>query len=90
MQVRHILSDKGGEVIGIGRDATLAEAARAFSRYSDIRILVSADVENQTVTGLFVANDPVGFAKAAALSLGLRTEIDNRGIRLDKPDMASP
>jgi len=69
---------------------TLAEAARAFSRYSDIRILVSADVENQTVTGLFVANDPVGFAKAAALSLGLRTEIDNRGIRLDKPDMANP
>jgi transmembrane sensor len=69
---------------------TLAEAARAFSRYSDIRILVSADVEKQTVTGLFVANDPVGFAKAAALSLGLRTEIDNRGIRLDKPDVTNP
>jgi transmembrane sensor len=51
---------------------------------------VSADVENQTVTGLFVANDPVGFAKAAALSLGLRTEIDNRGIRLDKPDVTNP
>lgn len=69
---------------------TLAEAARAFSRYSDIRILVSSDVENQTITGLFVTNDPIGFARAAALSLGLRTEIDTHGIRLDKSDLANP
>lgn len=69
---------------------TLAEAARAFSRYSDIHIVVSADVEDQTVTGLFITNDPVGFAKAAALSLGLRTEIDNREIRLSKIRGADP
>ena len=31
MQVRHILSDKGGNVIGISRDATLAEAVRLLS-----------------------------------------------------------
>ena len=67
---------------------TLAQAARAFSRYSDIRILVSADVENQTVTGLYVTNDPVGFAKAAALSLGLRAEIERHEIRLSKAEGA--
>jgi transmembrane sensor len=65
---------------------TLAQAARAFSRYSDIRILVSADVESQTVTGLYVTNDPVGFAKAAALSLGLRTQIERHEIRLSKAE----
>jgi CBS domain-containing protein len=31
MQVRHILSDKGGAVIGISRDATLAEAVRLLA-----------------------------------------------------------
>jgi len=31
MQVRHILGDKGGTVIGIGREATLAEAARLLA-----------------------------------------------------------
>jgi transmembrane sensor len=67
---------------------TLAQAARAFSRYSDIRILVSADVENQTVTGLYVTNDPVGFAKAAALSLGLRAEIERHEIRLSRAEGA--
>jgi transmembrane sensor len=64
---------------------TLADAAREFSRYSDIRILVAPGAENQTITGLYVANDPVGFAKAAALSLGLRAEIRNRDILLSRP-----
>jgi len=31
MQVRHILGDKGGNVIGIAPDATLAEAARLLA-----------------------------------------------------------
>jgi transmembrane sensor len=65
---------------------TLAEAAREFARYSSIRILMSANVEDQTVTGLFVANDPVGFAKAAALSLGLKAQIVNRDVVLGRPE----
>ena len=32
MQVRHILHEKGGEVIGITGDATLSEAARLLAR----------------------------------------------------------
>jgi len=32
MQVRHILREKGGEVIGITGDATLSEAARLLAR----------------------------------------------------------
>ena len=63
---------------------SLAEAAREFARYSDIRIIISADVEGQTITGLFVANDPVGFAKAAALSLGLKAEIINRDVVISR------
>jgi CBS domain-containing protein len=31
MQVRHILKDKGGSVIGIGQEATLSEAARLLA-----------------------------------------------------------
>jgi len=63
---------------------TLADAAHEFARYSEIRILVAPDVESQTVTGLFVANDPVGFAKAAALSLGLKAQISNRDISISR------
>ncbi len=57
---------------------TLADAAREFARYSDIRIAVDPDVADQTITGLFVSNDPVGFARAAAASLGLHAEIANQ------------
>ena len=31
MQVRHILTDKGGNVVGIGKDAMLADAARLLN-----------------------------------------------------------
>lgn len=46
---------------------TLAQAAQAFARYSDIRILVEdPDLAAEPITGLFAANDPVGFSTAAA------------------------
>jgi transmembrane sensor len=63
---------------------TLANAAREFERYSDIQIRVPPDLENQTITGLFVSNDPVGFARAAAISLNLQVEVVNREVRLSR------
>ena len=57
-------------------DIPLAHAAREFSRYSNTRIVVDDPaVAKRTVTGLFIANDPVGFAKAAATSLDLKAEL---------------
>lgn len=51
---------------------TLGQAASEFARYSDRRIVVDDPaVAGLKVTGLFSATDPDGFAKAAALSLGL-------------------
>jgi transmembrane sensor len=65
-------------------DETLAEAAREFGRYSDIQIRVAPDLEGQTVTGLFVSTDPVGFARAAALSLNLRVDVRNREVTISR------
>jgi transmembrane sensor len=63
---------------------TLADAAREFGRYSDIQIRVTPDLEGQTVTGLFVSTDPVGFARAAALSLNLRVDVQNRAVTISR------
>jgi transmembrane sensor len=63
---------------------TLADAAREFGRYSDIQIRVAQDLEGQTVTGLFVSTDPVGFARAAALSLNLRVDVGNHEVTISR------
>jgi len=63
---------------------TLSDAAQEFSRYSEIRLQVSQEIENQTVTGFFVSSDPVGFARAAALSLKLHAEIGDHEIKLSR------
>jgi transmembrane sensor len=62
---------------------TLAEAAKAFSRYSDIQIVIpDPRIQTRRITGLFVANDPVGFAKAVAVSLDLRPVVGGGEVRL--------
>jgi len=64
-------------------DQSLADAARAFARYSNTRIVINDPiVARRTVTGLFVANDPVAFAKAVALSLGLDADVEQNEVRL--------
>lgn len=46
---------------------TLSQAADTFARYSDMRIRIrDAQLASEPVTGLFAANDPVGFSRAIA------------------------
>jgi transmembrane sensor len=73
----------------VGRTAfhgeTLAEAAAEFARYSNIHIEIDdPKIASEKVTGLFVSTDPVGFAKAVAVSFGLHAEISDNRIRLTR------
>jgi transmembrane sensor len=63
---------------------TLANAAQEFARYSDIQIKMSPELRGQTITGLFVSNDPVGFARAVAISLNLHVNVTSREVRLSR------
>lgn len=64
---------------------SLRDAAAAFARYSDTHIEIDDPaIANQSVTGLFVSNDPVGFSKAVALSLGLHAEVSDNAVRLSR------
>ncbi|WP_297510340.1 FecR family protein [uncultured Caulobacter sp.] len=64
---------------------TLGQAAEEFARYSDRRIVIADPaVARLKMTGLFSASDPDGFAKAAALSLGLKATPQADGVRLDR------
>lgn len=54
---------------------TLAEAAAQFARYGGPRIVIpDPALASEPITGLFAANDPAGFTRAAALALGASVE----------------
>lgn len=62
---------------------TLREAARQFARYSETRIVIDDPaIAAEEVSGLFQANDPVGFARAVAVSFGLHAEIRADEVRI--------
>lgn len=64
---------------------TLGQAADEFARYSDRRIVIDDPaIARLKMTGAFSASDPDGFAKAAALSLGLKATAQADGVRLDR------
>jgi transmembrane sensor len=64
---------------------TLRKAAADFARYSDTRIVIDDPaVSNMTITGLFVSNDPVGFARAVAQSLNLRARVSAGEVHLSR------
>lgn len=66
-------------------DVSLMSAAEEFARYSDMEIVIrDPAVGNVTITGVFSVNNPLGFARAAALSLGLKLEVKDGKIRLDR------
>lgn len=63
----------------------LSQAVREFARYNATEIaLADADVADLRITGLFVANDPVAFAHAAAGSLGLKVSLNAERITLSR------
>ena len=64
---------------------TLAEAVRDFQRYSDTRIVIDDPaLAGEEVTGLFQANDPVGFAQAVATSFGWHAEVGQNQVTLTR------
>lgn len=61
--VKRALAWRDGKLAFEGE--TLAAAAASFRRYSATAILIEdPDLAQETVVGLFAANDPVGFSKA--------------------------
>lgn len=64
---------------------TLAQAAAEYARYSDRRIVIADPaVGAMKVTGVYSTSDPLGFARAAALSLGIHATPTAEGVRLDR------
>lgn len=64
---------------------TLAQAADRFARYSDTRIVIDdPQIAAEEITGLFQANDPVGFAQAIASSFELHAEVGEGQVRLKR------
>lgn len=56
-------------------DMPLQQAVAEFARYSDTRIVIDDPaIARETVTGLYMANNPAGFAEAVAAALDLEAE----------------
>ncbi|PZQ65872.1 MAG: hypothetical protein DI570_00180 [Phenylobacterium zucineum] len=67
------------------RGEPLAAAAKTFARYSDIAIIIDDPALGaEQVSGVFDANDPIGFARSVALSLQVRAEIGADQVRLTR------
>ncbi|WP_447952854.1 FecR family protein [Sphingopyxis chilensis] len=65
---------------------TLDQAAAEYARYSDRRIeIADPTIGAMKVTGVYSTSDPLGFAEAAALSLGIRARPTPDGVRLGRP-----
>jgi transmembrane sensor len=65
---------------------SLRQAADAFARYSDTRIVIKdAALAREPVAGLFTANDPVGFSRAVSSIFDARLEQSDGQIVLTRP-----
>lgn len=79
--IRRELAWREGRIAFQGE--TLGQAAAQFSRYSETRIAIDDPaIAAEQVTGLFQANDPVGFAQAVASSFGLHADVGAGEVRL--------
>lgn len=88
-EVRRELAWREGRIAFQGE--TLGEAAAQFSRYSETRIAIDDPmIAREEITGLFQANDPVGFAQAVASSFGLRAEVGAGEVRLRRQARDAP
>lgn len=80
-EIRRELAWREGRIAFEGE--TLRQAAEQFARYSDTRIVIDDPaIAREEITGLFQANDPVGFAQAVATSFNLRAEVGAGEVRL--------
>lgn len=62
---------------------TLAQAAAEFARYSDIKIVVEdPTLAREEIAGLYQADDPVGFARAVAVSLNAQVAVSSGEVRI--------
>jgi transmembrane sensor len=62
---------------------SLAQAAAQFARYSDTHIVIADPaIGRLSVVGLYSATNPIGFARAVALSMNLRVELHGETVRL--------
>lgn len=62
---------------------TLGKAVLELQRYSDTRIIIDDPaIAREEITGLFQANDPVGFAQAVASSFDLHVQVGDKQVLL--------
>lgn len=65
---------------------TLQEAAREFARYSSVRIIFAdPSIARETVTGLYVSADPVGFARDVGVAFDLDVTVRENEVVLSRP-----
>jgi transmembrane sensor len=82
-QVQRQMAWQNGQIAFEGE--TLAQAASAFSRYSDTRIVIADPaLAREEIAGLFKATDPVGFAKTIAISLNAHADVTEGEVRLTR------
>ena len=68
-------------------DVTLEYALQEFARYGTVRVVMDdPSIASLKVVGLYSASDPVGFARAVAVSLGLRLDVQGGVAHLKAPD----
>lgn len=66
-------------------DEPLEQAVAEFARYSDTPIVIADPaLGRETVTGLFRANNPAGFARAVADALHMKAEVTGQQVRLSR------
>lgn len=64
---------------------SLKQAADTFARYSDTRILIrDPELAREPVTGLFAANDPVGFGRAISRVFDAKLQRDGDNVVLTR------
>lgn len=69
---------------------SLDQAASAFRRYSDVHIVIAdPTLAGEPVTGLFSANDPVGFGRAVADLFGAPLKVERHRVVVGSPQAAT-
>ena len=82
-EVDRVLAWREGRIAFEGE--TLAQAVVELQRYSDTRIVIDDPaIAREEITGLFQANDPVGFAQAVAASFGLHADVGEKQVRIHR------